>query len=415
MNWINILKYTVSFFVIVIVLFLGFLTYIAFVPTNEYQPEDYTIADQSQYELDKKVGWYRFEDDSEWLITWRPHGGLLTLNFADFANNNLLPETENKFNWFRGGDTLAVTFKDSAETVNSFSWTDSSGVVHTAKRMNQPYYHQKELTYNNGNVTLKGTLLIPNSREIKSAAVIIHGSGTSHRDNFWYLYQADYFAKKGIMILLPDKRGSGASGGQWHTASMKDFANDVIAGAKKVQEINIADSLNLGFVGFSQGGAIAPLAAVNFIDTDYVIDVAGSAVSYNEQVKFEIYNDVRASGVPQFIAPFVTKAYTRRAKARRPVWWEKNGDYSPIPYFEKLNIPSLIIYGGKDTNAPVEQSLKKLREIKQTPEGRNLTIKVYENSGHAMGDPETGWIREEYLQFVIEWIKNIEQTNSLNE
>lgn len=408
MNWKKTGSYLLIIMASVIVIFLCFLAYIAFVPPSEYQPEEYTIPDQSQYELDKKVGWYLFEDGSEWLITWRPHGGLLTLNFVDFANNNLLPETENTFNWIRGGDTLAVTFKDSAETVDSFSWTDSSGVVHTAKRMSQPYYHQMELTYNNGDVTLEGTLLIPNSGETRSAAVIIHGSGTSHRDNFWYLYQADYFAKKGIMILLPDKRGSGASGGQWHTASMKDFAYDVIAGAKKVQEINIADSLNLGFIGFSQGGAIAPLAATHFSDTDYVVNVVGSTVSYNEQIKFEIYNDVLASGVPRFIAPLITTAYSRRAKARRPVWWEKNGDYDPTPYLKKLEVPSLIVYGGEDTNAPVEASLQKLQEIQQSPEGRNITIKVYENSGHAMGDPDTGWIREEYLQFVTDWIKNNE-------
>ncbi|MGD8427706.1 MAG: alpha/beta fold hydrolase [Balneolaceae bacterium] len=272
--------------------------------------------------------------------------------------------------------------------------------------MSQPYYHQKELAFNNDNTTLKGTLLIPNSQEIKSGAIIIHGSGTSSRDNFWYLYQADYLAKQGIMILLPDKRGSGASGGQWHTASMNDFANDAIAGAQKIQELNIVDSLSLGFIGFSQGGAIAPLAATKFSDTDFVIDVSGSAVTFNDQLTFEIYNDVRASGVPPFIAPLVTAAYTRRAEARRPVWWKKNGDYSPAPYFKKIDIPSLIVYGAKDSNAPVEPSLQNLREIQQTDKGRNITVKVYKNSGHAMGDPETGWIRKEYLQFVTNWIKN---------
>jgi hypothetical protein len=40
------------------------------------------------------------------------------------------------------------------------------------------------------------------------------------------------------MILLPDKRGSGSSEGQWHIASMEDFAEDAIAGVKKVQELN---------------------------------------------------------------------------------------------------------------------------------------------------------------------------------
>ncbi|MBD3224818.1 MAG: prolyl oligopeptidase family serine peptidase [Caldithrix sp.] len=407
MNWKKITFYAIAVLGSIIIIFFGFLAYVAFIPPDKYQPENRSIANQSKYALDEKVGWYRFEDGSEWLITWRPHGGLLTLNFVDFANYNLLPKTKNKFNWFRDGKTIEITFQDSAKIVTGFSWIDSSGVAHTAQRMKNPPYKQKELDYNNGNVSLVGTLLIPNARDIQSVATIIHGSGVSHRDNFWYLYQADYFAKKGIIILLPDKRGSGASGGAWHTASMQNLANDVIAGAQKIQELNFTDSLNSGFIGFSQGGAIAPLAAKSFSDTDFIVNVVGSAVSYNEQLKFEVYNDVRMSGVPAFIAPLVTSAYTRQVKARRPVWWEKNGDYNPTSYFGQLKIPSLIVYGGKDLNAPVEQSLKNLRELKNTPNGNNIAIKVYENSGHAMGDPDTGWIRKEYLNFVSEWIVNL--------
>ncbi|MGD8427433.1 MAG: acyl-CoA thioester hydrolase/BAAT C-terminal domain-containing protein [Balneolaceae bacterium] len=100
---------------------------------------------------------------------------------------------------------------------------------------------------------------------------------------------------------------------------------------QKVEELDIADSLNVGFIGFSQGGAIAPLAATKLSDTDFVIDVSGSAVTFNDQLKFEIYNDVRARGVPQVFVPLVTTFYSRRAKTRRPVWWEKNGAYSPAP------------------------------------------------------------------------------------
>jgi len=406
MNWTSILKYTAGITILLIVLFLGFLAYIAFIPPERYQPETIQIPDQSSYALDKKVGWYHLNDSSKLLITWRPHGGLMTLNFDDFANNNLLPDTKNKFSWYRDGDTLAVTFTDSADVITGFSWIDSSSVEHLAKKLENPPYNQQLMKYNNGNVPLQGTLFRPNIEEVTSAAVIIHGSGTSHRNNFWYLYQSHYLAQRGIMILLPDKRGSGASGGEWHTASMSDFAEDAIAGAKTVQELLINDSVNLGFIGFSQGGAIAPLAGAKYKETDFVVDVVGSAVSYNEQLKFEIYNDVLSSGVPKFLAPVVTVAYTRRAKARRPIWWEKNGSYSSLPYFEKLDIPTLIIYGGKDTNAPVEASLESLKKIQQSPSDDNITIKVYEDSGHGMGDPETGWISKSYLDYLVEWVKD---------
>ena len=407
MNWRKLFTYFALVLISVVVLLFGFLAYIAIVPPEEYQPDNVTIPEQDQYNLDEKTGWYTLDDGSEWMLTWRPHGGLLAVNFVDFANDNMYPKNASEFIWVHERDSLVVTFIDSAGITQKFTWTDSTGTKRTALRMDQPYYNQRELSFTNGDVSLKGTLMIPAQKPIESAAVIIHGSGTSHRDNFWYLYQADYFAKNGIMILLPDKRGSGASGGEWHNAAMEDFANDVIMGARKIQSLSIKDSLNLGFIGFSQGGAIAPLAATKFSDANFVVNVVGSVVTYNEQLKFEIYNDVLAEGVPKFIAPLVTSAYVKRAKARRPVWWEKNGDYSPGSYFKKLDIPTLIIYGDKDTNAPVEQSLRNLKEIQQTPEGKNITIKVYDNTGHAMGDPETGWIREDYLQLVTKWINNI--------
>lgn len=380
-----------------------FLSYIAFVPPSEYRPDDTVIPDQSSFDLEEKVGWYLVDDGSEWMITWRPQGGLMGLNFVDFAHTRMKPVSENQLTWFKGGDSLAVTYYDSLQ---QFVWTDSTGTEHVAKRMDQPYYLQRELSWHNRKTELKGLLMIPNEpeREIRSAAVVIHGSGTSHRNNFWYLYQADYLAKKGIMILLPDKRGSGASGGSWHTSSMTDFAEDAIAGARKIQDLNIADSLNIGFLGFSQGGAIAPLAANLLEETDFMINVGGSAVSFNEQIRFEIYNDVRARGIPEILAPAVTWAYSRRAKARRPVWWEKNGEYDPTPYIEKLEIPSLVIYGGQDTNAPVRPSVEKLRAVQEQKTPGLLTIKVYEESGHAMGDPDTGWIREAYLEFLVEWV-----------
>ena len=128
--------------------------------------------------------------------------------------------------------------------------------------------------------------------------------------------------------------------------------------------LGVVHSLKLGFIGFSQGGAIAPLAASKLLEADFMVNVVGSAVSFNEQLEFEIYNDVLSAGIPKFTASLVTSAYTRRAKARRPVWWQKNGTYNPAPYIRRLKVPSLIIFGGKDTNTPTEQSLKNLQEIK---------------------------------------------------
>lgn len=167
----------------------------SFIPPEKYKPKVVEIPNQSPYKLDEKVGWYRMEDGSQWMLTWRPHGGLLGLNFVDFANDNIHPQSESEFIWIHQGDSLKITFVDSAGMTQKFVWTDSAG-THMATRMSKPYYTQKELAYRNGNFELKGTLMIPHNQPVQAAVVIIHGSGTSHRDNFWYLYQTLLFSQK---------------------------------------------------------------------------------------------------------------------------------------------------------------------------------------------------------------------------
>ena len=80
---------------------------------------------------------------------------------------------------------------------------------------------------------------------------------------------------------------------------------------------------------------------------------------------------------------------------------EKNGNYSPIAYLQNTDIPSLIVFGLQDENAPVKASLKNLQSVVN----KNITIEVYEDSGHALKDPATGWIRHDYLQMITEWIQ----------
>lgn len=54
-------------------------------------------------------------------------------------------------------------------------------------------------------------------------------SGTSRRDSSWYLTLTHYLQQNGIAVLLPDKRGTGQSEGNWLTASFEDLATDTLA------------------------------------------------------------------------------------------------------------------------------------------------------------------------------------------
>ena len=62
-------------------------------------------------------------------------------------------------------------------------------------------------------LALKGLLFVPEGDGPFPAAVVIHGSGTSRRDNGWYLTLTKHLQDSGIVVLLPDKRGSEKSEG----------------------------------------------------------------------------------------------------------------------------------------------------------------------------------------------------------
>ncbi|MRR51877.1 MAG: hypothetical protein EG825_13360, partial [Rhodocyclaceae bacterium] len=109
----------------------------------------------------------------------------------------------------------------------------------------------REVSFRNGDLQLAGMLFLPETKGPHPAAVFIHGSGTSVRDNSWYLSVAEHLRKNGIAVLLPDKRGSEKSGGDWATASFADLAGDAAAAVDFVRKQPQFARSPVGIIGFS--------------------------------------------------------------------------------------------------------------------------------------------------------------------
>ena len=80
-----------------------------------------------------------------------------------------------------------------------------------------------------------GRAMVPNGAGPFAAVLLIAGSGPQDRDEslmghkpFWVL--ADALARRGVAVLRVDKRGVGASTGDFSGATSADFAADVEAG-----------------------------------------------------------------------------------------------------------------------------------------------------------------------------------------
>jgi hypothetical protein len=98
-----------------------------------------------------------------------------------------------------------------------------------------PPYHEQEVTFANGPITLAGTLAIPEGKGPFPAFVMVTGSGPQNRDEELFGFKvfgviADHFTRRGVAVLRYDDRGMGGSTGSLASATTADFAGDALAG-----------------------------------------------------------------------------------------------------------------------------------------------------------------------------------------
>jgi dipeptidyl aminopeptidase/acylaminoacyl peptidase len=166
---------------------------------------------------------------------------------------------------------------------------------------------------------LAGMLFVPEGEPPFPAVVIIHGSGTSRRTNHWYLTYAAYLRENGILVLLPDKRGSESSGGDWRTSSLEDLATDTQAAIAYLRTERPQLVQSIGILGVSQGGVIAPIVASETAALAFVINVVGHAVPMYDQLMCEQKHNLRQMGFPPgfsnalaYLTTFVLRTISNR-------------------------------------------------------------------------------------------------------
>ena len=136
---------------------------------------------------------------------------------------------------------------------------------------------EDSVSFSNGEVTLAGTLVRPRARGSHPAIVAVLGSGPAVR---WYsLGRAREWARLGYAVLIYDKRGSGASTGDWLASSLDDLADDAIAGVRYLQARRDILADRIGVWAHSQGGWVAPHAIARGAPVAFLAVVAGGGIT----------------------------------------------------------------------------------------------------------------------------------------
>ncbi len=267
----------------------------------------------------------------------------------------------------------------------------------------------QEVNFRNSvqHLELAGMLFVPAGEGPFPAAVIIHGSGTSHRDSGWYLTVAQFLQENGILVLLPDKRGSEQSEGDWRTASFEDLATDTVAAVDFLIDQSEQPISDIGIIGLSQGGHIAPVVADQTQDIAFLVNIVGGAVPMHELLVYEETHNLRGMGILPGLSDFL--AYPSAwsiIRFRQSRFWNAIGNFDPVPYWQRLTVESLVLYGENDMNVPSNRSANILRSLGKT----NIEVRIYEGSGHALESPEgdgNSIFREDALRDIRDFIRAV--------
>jgi dienelactone hydrolase len=161
--------------------------------------------------------------------------------------------------------------------------TEKPVVLNRPQEPKPPFpYNSEDVSYVNKTEgdTLAGTFTFPKEGGPFAAVVMITGSGAQNRNEEVFghkpfLVISDYLTRHGIAVLRFDDRGFGKSTGDYKSATSKDFATDVLAGVEYLKTRNEVNKKEIGLIGHSEGGLIAPMVAAKSSDVAFIVLMAG--------------------------------------------------------------------------------------------------------------------------------------------
>jgi uncharacterized protein len=310
---------------------------------------------------------------------------------------------------------------DTAGEVSGMNFGRIGFPKKTARKVN--LYAEENVRYQNGLIQLSGKLLLPPTAGRHPAIVLIHGSGPG--DRYAALFVSMLLRGKGIAVLGYDKRGVGESTGDWHLASLQDLADDAIAGVRFLKSRPDIDPDKIGVFGGSQGGWIAPLAALRSSDIKFVISICGPGVPPSEQELDRVGNQLAVRGFPKgdveqalalmrqrdnFVRGTITwddlqaaQVKTKDAKWMQFVPLPRNSvsslveelrhlpmDYNPTPILEKLRVPTLALFGELDLNVVPTKNSEIWNAALQEAGNKDFTIRILKRARHGLLEVNSG-------------------------
>jgi uncharacterized protein len=344
---------------------------------------------------------------------------------------------------------------------SGFDWRRADGQVEHARWLDLPERISK---FPSGDLSLRGKLVLPQGAGPFPAVVIVHGSEDYSAVDYYsepYLYAANGFA-----ALAFDKRGTGESQGKY-LQNFHVLSDDVVAAVRWLRTQPGIDGNRIHLAGFSQGGWIAPLAALKDGNIRSVLVGYGVMVPVTGEDRWGYFYALQQKGfgsdavdaadrVNAVIEDIVDRHENRWSDlssmldaarpqpwfegvrgsdsilgqvtgSKMPLWMQRlyfswrtraQGDtpfidrlYDPVQTMQKLQTPSLWMLGGEDSSAPTPWTLRELEKLQAA--GRPVQYRVFPAADHGImkfvkqenGERRYTGLEPDYYPMQIAWLR----------
>ncbi|MFB6306525.1 MAG: alpha/beta hydrolase family protein [Flavobacteriales bacterium] len=289
-----------------------------------------------------------------------------------------------------------------------------------------PYYTENVKFQNKkDSITLAGTLTMPKKKGEFPAVILISGSGPHNRNEEIMGHKpfkviADHLTQKGIAVLRYDERGVGKSTGDRSKVTTKVLSKDAKAAFHYLQKRKAIDNKNIGFIGHSEGGVIAPMVAAEIQKTSFIVLLAGTGMPGDKILLRQNELMMKASGKD---SAYIRKTNKKNKEAyelaqnidnddslRKALgnlyeksinkamqvysrlkthWMQFFLKYDPKKALKKVDCPVLALNGEKDLQVPPE-NLKAIKKALREGGNDKVTTKEFKGLNHLFQKCETG-------------------------
>jgi len=315
-------------------------------------------------------------------------------------------------------------------------------------------YQVEEVTFTNDDVTLAGTLTLPEGRGPHPAVVLMTGSGPQDRNEevvpgFRIFEQiADHLTRSGVAVLRYDDRGVGQSTGDYAATSIYEFAADGLAAVDYLRSREDIDPEQVGVLGHSEGGIYAAQIGANpDSGVAFIISMAGTAVlgedillRQNELIlqangtsqamiesqleflnasfplvaerdwdameqlvrdtiheQWDLMSDEQRAAVGGDVEAYADQVTASAIANISAEWYPTMLEYNPADDWAQTTVPVLGIFGGKDVQVDDQQNAEPLAEALEQAGNEDFEIIVLPDANHLFQSANTGGT-DEYFQ-----------------